>query len=147
MRDGRRREFANFKGFAEQHGECDIPDPTAEETFRRSVLDWSEAVRSPHAEARDEVRRLLRLRQDEVVPLTRSEFCGAAHAVPAQRMLDVTWHFAAGTLRFVANFGEASRGFDATAGTRVLWSNAGPPQGETMRLRPWTGAVLKFEPR
>ncbi|MFL5216222.1 MAG: malto-oligosyltrehalose trehalohydrolase, partial [Microvirga sp.] len=147
VRDGRQREFANFRGFAEQHGERDIPDPTAEETFRRSVLDWSEAERSPHAEARDEVRRLLRLRQGEVVPLTRSAFCGAAHAVPAPRMLDVTWRFAAGTLRFVANFGEASRAFDAPAGTRVLWSNAGLPQGETMRLRPWTGAVLKSEPK
>ncbi|MFL5151222.1 MAG: malto-oligosyltrehalose trehalohydrolase [Microvirga sp.] len=147
VRDGRQREFANFRGFAEQHGERDIPDPTAEETFRRSVLDWSEAERSPHAEARDEVRRLLRLRQGEVVPLTRSAFCGAAHAVPAPRMLDVTWRFAAGTLRFVANFDEASRAFDAPAGTRVLWSNAGLPQGETMRLRPWTGAVLKSEPK
>ena len=62
-------------------------------------------------------------------------------------MLDVTWRFAAGTLRFVANFGEASRAFDAPAGTRVLWSNAGPLQGETMCLRPWTGAVLKSEPK
>ena len=71
VRDGRRREFANFKGFAEQHGEGDIPDPTTEETFGGSVLDWSEAVPlAARRDPRDEVRRLLRLRQDEVVPLT-----------------------------------------------------------------------------
>ena len=60
----------------------------------------------------------------------------------------MTWCFAAGTLRFVANFGD---GFAPPSmprpATRVLWSNAGAPQGETMRLRPWTGAVLKSGPK
>jgi maltooligosyltrehalose trehalohydrolase len=38
-REGRKREFERFTGFS---GE-DVPDPQAEETFRRSKLDWREA--------------------------------------------------------------------------------------------------------
>jgi maltooligosyltrehalose trehalohydrolase len=143
VRDGRRREFANFKSFAEQHGERQIPDPTDEETFRLSVLDWSEATRSPHAAVRGEVRRLLRLRHDEIVPLTKSRFVGATHGCPTPGSLDVTWRFGAGTLRFVANFGGRDATLVVEEEPHLLWSNAGEPRGGELRLAPWTGAVLK----
>ncbi|HEX8663167.1 MAG TPA: malto-oligosyltrehalose trehalohydrolase [Beijerinckiaceae bacterium] len=143
VRDGRRREFANFKSFAEQHGERQIPDPTLEETFRRSRLDWAEAARSPHAGVRAEVRRLLRLRCDEVVPLTKSRFREASHDLPHPGCLDVTWRFEAGTLRFLANFGEAEAALASPANAQVVWSNIGKPEGGVLRLPSWTGAFLK----
>jgi maltooligosyltrehalose trehalohydrolase len=145
VRDGRRREFANFKSFAEEHGERQIPDPTLEETFRRSVLDWAEALRPPHARVREEVRRLLPLRQAEVVPLTKSAFLGASRDLPGPACLDVTWRFSAGTLRFLANFGEEAAKLAVPADTRVIWSNADAPEDGVLRLSSWTGAFLKSD--
>ena len=146
VRDGRRREFANFKSFAEQHGERQIPDPTLEETFKRSVLDWSEASRPPHAAVRAEVRRLLQVRQDEVVPLMRSGFVAASRDLPISGCLDVTWRFSAGVLRFIANFGEAEAALAVPAEARVLWPDAGAPVSGVLRLPSWTGAFLKSGP-
>jgi maltooligosyltrehalose trehalohydrolase len=56
VREGRRREFARFAGFAKD----DIPDPNAPETFDRSRL--------PDSGDDDFYRRLLALRQRELVP-------------------------------------------------------------------------------
>jgi len=58
VREGRRREFAAFGWRPE-----DVPDPQAEATFARSVLDWAEPERSPHREVLDWHRRLIALRR------------------------------------------------------------------------------------
>ncbi|MFD0904455.1 malto-oligosyltrehalose trehalohydrolase [Actinomadura sediminis] len=55
--EGRRREFA-------RHGWAgDVPDPQDPETFRRSVLDWSEAGGPPHRELLGWHRALIALRR------------------------------------------------------------------------------------
>lgn len=56
--EGRRREFAEFRWRAEE-----IPDPQSPETFARSKLDWSELAESPHREALQWHRALVRLRR------------------------------------------------------------------------------------
>ena len=61
--EGRRNEFRDFPSF---HGEAvDVPDPQAEDTHARSVLDWSERSRQPHAGILNLYRRLLKLRRSE----------------------------------------------------------------------------------
>src|SRR5688572_6559318 len=90
VREGRRREFAHFKSFSEQHGDRQIPDPTSAETFNLSALKWEEASASPHADVRSDVKHLLRLRRDEVVPLTKSAFQGANRERPQPDCLTVT---------------------------------------------------------
>jgi maltooligosyltrehalose trehalohydrolase len=57
VREGRRREFQDFPGFA---GE--VPDPQAEETFEASRLRHEERHRSPHDAVEALYRALLRLR-------------------------------------------------------------------------------------
>jgi maltooligosyltrehalose trehalohydrolase len=57
VRNGRRSEFAAFGWKPE-----DVPDPQAEETFQRSVLDWSELEREPHAGILQWYAALARLR-------------------------------------------------------------------------------------
>ena len=144
VRDGRRREFAHFKSFAEQHGERQVPDPTLEETFARSRPDWDEAARPPHADVRRDTGALMRLRHDEVVPLTQSGFVGAAYSLPQAGRLDVTWRFERGRLRFLANFGAAEAFVDIGAAERVLWASPDLVPGPgRVRLRPWTGLFLK----
>jgi 1,4-alpha-glucan branching enzyme len=83
VRDGRRAEFAKFEKFA---GE--IPDPTAEETFLRSKLDWSDPTVAPYTARLDFVRRLLALRRAEIVPLR----AGAGTFCPfEERGVEVCW--------------------------------------------------------
>ena len=57
--EGRRREFAAF-GW----DPGSIPDPQAEETFRRSRLQWDELTVAHHAELLEWYRALLKLRRD-----------------------------------------------------------------------------------
>ena len=59
VRRGRRQEFKAF-GWGEE-----VPDPQAEETFRRSRLDWRKLDCTPHRELRTFYRDLLHLRQQE----------------------------------------------------------------------------------
>lgn len=56
--EGRQAEFGAFAGFKGA-----VPDPQAEETFRRSKLDWTERERDPHARRLALTRDLLALRK------------------------------------------------------------------------------------
>lgn len=59
VRQGRRREFAEHGWQAEE-----VPDPQAPATVLRSVLDWTEPRRDPHAALLAWYRTLIRLRRD-----------------------------------------------------------------------------------
>jgi maltooligosyltrehalose trehalohydrolase len=142
VRNGRRREFSKFKAFADPETRERIPDPTDRATFERSGLDWGEIQRSPHREVRDSTRALLRLRQDHIVPLTKTAFQGGTYALPQADALDVTWRFAGGTLRLVANFGQREASL-ALGGMRPVWSSPKAGLGtEKATLPAWSGAVL-----
>lgn len=62
--EGRREEFSGFALFRDPASREKIPDPQAEETFRRSKLRWDELEREEH-------RALLRL-YEELLRLRRS---------------------------------------------------------------------------
>ena len=68
VRNGRRREFARWRQFADEATRESIPDPNSPATFERSRLDWS----GPDGEAGRArlrlVRELLRVRAEEVAP-------------------------------------------------------------------------------
>jgi maltooligosyltrehalose trehalohydrolase len=68
VREGRRREFARFDAFRDEAARARIPDPNAEDTFRRSILDWSERDQPGHRGWYDAYRQLLTIRQSEIVP-------------------------------------------------------------------------------
>jgi maltooligosyltrehalose trehalohydrolase len=61
--EGRREEFSGFSQFADPALRERIPDPQAEETFRRSILDWTERECVPHAGVFLLYRELLQLRR------------------------------------------------------------------------------------
>jgi maltooligosyltrehalose trehalohydrolase len=147
VRNGRRREFSKFKAFADPETRERIPDPTDAETFARSRLDWSEPARSPHREVREDTRALLRLRRDAIVPLTKTPFRGGSYGLPQADCFDILWRFEAGTLRFVANFGEDQAGFE-TAGLSPIWSSpAARVVGGRAVLPPWSAAILRGDVR
>ncbi|GJD53540.1 Malto-oligosyltrehalose trehalohydrolase [Methylobacterium crusticola] len=144
VRDGRRREFKSFAAFADDEKAKTIPDPTAEATFRASVLDWSERERSPHAEVLADTRALLALRQAEIVPLTKTAWRGGTARLPRPDVVDVTWAYAGGSLRFVAAFGGEPYEVAGAAG-RVLWHSPAVAQEQDggLVLPPWSGVFLK----
>jgi maltooligosyltrehalose trehalohydrolase len=142
VREGRRREFAGFGVFADEAARERIPDPTSRETVIRSTLDWAEAANPPHRDILDQTRELLRIRQESIVPLLASRYEGASWSRPEKDVLDVRWTFAAGTLRFLANFGETQIDLPTEGGT-PLWTSADVMATESITLRPWTGAMLK----
>jgi maltooligosyltrehalose trehalohydrolase len=59
VRNGRRAEFAAHGWTAEE----EVPDPTAEQTFLDSKLDWSEPEKEPHAAVLAAYRALIALRK------------------------------------------------------------------------------------
>src|SRR5262249_57296321 len=71
--EGRRREFGRFREFGEPAARQRIPDPQAESTRDRSVLDWKHVAEPQHAEWLAFHRELLEVRAREIAPLLRGE--------------------------------------------------------------------------
>jgi len=63
--------------------------------------------------------------------------------VPAPGVIDCTWRFGAGTLRFVANVGTDEYSASSEGG-QVIWSSA--LSREALQLPPWTGVFLVGAP-
>jgi 1,4-alpha-glucan branching enzyme len=66
--EGRRSEFARFKGFADPVARAAIPDPNALETFLQSKLDWGSLTAPSHAMWLNFYQRLLALRRQAIIP-------------------------------------------------------------------------------
>ena len=131
VRKGRREEFARFAAFSDAESRDKarfrIPDPTAEETFKRCVLRWREQDRSWLALYKE----LLALRQRRIVPLK----CGPGrYRMLAERAFEVDWD----GLVLIANCSdEPIEVKDLPKGT-PLWSNA--PAGEPWSVDWWITA-------
>jgi malto-oligosyltrehalose trehalohydrolase len=133
VREGRRKEFAAFAAFSEAAARSRIPDPNAEDTYRRSMPDFAEARDGAHRTRREWYRRLLVLRRKEIIPRLRgarslgADALGSAAVAAAWRMSDGT------VLRIAANFGEQDEGATAPAPTAVLLCDSRDPAGAAWR--------------
>ena len=105
VREGRRREFAPFAGFADPKVRERIPDPNDDTTFRRSLPTpvaghgpAQQAVQAFHA-------RLLALRATHIAPHLPGTHARSAKVL-GDRGVRVAWGFGDGTeLTIAANFG------------------------------------------
>ena len=140
--EGRRREFARFPEFAKEATRARIPDPQAESTFKRSVLDWSHAGAAVHKDWLGFHQALLALRTRAVAPLLAGESVPlASWKALGDTALEVAWTFQAGTLRLVANLGAAAvphEGPGADWGRRLHALALPSPTWST--LPPWSVA-------
>ncbi|HEX8417186.1 MAG TPA: DUF3459 domain-containing protein, partial [Methylobacterium sp.] len=86
-----------------------------------------------------DTRNLIQIRRQSVVPLTKSRYLGARVVLPRPDVVDCTWNYEAGSLRFVANLGTDD--FETqTEGAHIIWSSdTGVPD---VCLLPWTGIFL-----
>jgi maltooligosyltrehalose trehalohydrolase len=102
VRAGRQREFAHFERF--RAGRESIPDPTDEATFRSARLDWTRRSEPRHARALDHHRRLLTIRQRDIVPQIPKIRSGTCIKLESNGAFAVDWTLADGAiLHLLAN--------------------------------------------
>jgi len=139
--EGRRREFARFPEFAHPEARARIPDPQAEATRTRSVLDWTRIQQPPHAEWLAFHRQLLEVRAREIVPLLMGEPTPATDStLIGESALEVTWAFPdQHVLRLIANLGPrtvAHPGPMPQRGRQIY--PLGPAAAARPELPPWS---------
>ncbi len=131
VRDGRRREFADFYGRA---GSA-IPDPIAAETRAAAVLDWNAMTEPVHAERLALTRALLAVRHQHVVPLMPAMTTpGDVRFVDG--VLGASWAAGDNALLLIANLSDTEKPRPAAPSwqdSMPIWGGA-PPQA----LRPWS---------
>lgn len=136
VRKGRREEFAHFATF----GADDLPDPVAEETFRRSKLDWDRLDGEDGAAAIALTRRLMRLRREIVWPRIATPFRSAA-ATTNGTMVVARWTFEGGGYGLTFNLSPATR-FARVPRPEAAGIVGGvtPGPGHWV-FEPWSGAI------
>ncbi len=144
VREGRRREFAGFAAFRDETARARIPDPNAEDTFRRSVLDWAELNDPGHRQWLDFCRALLTLRRREIVPRLAGMKGGSGRF---ERFGDgglvCAWTLGDGnTLRLLANLAAEPADPPAGAGEGRLFFSLPDPWEAAGRLPGWSVAWL-----
>jgi maltooligosyltrehalose trehalohydrolase len=129
IRQGRRREFA--EAYA-RHGQ-DIPDPLAEATRNRAVLDWKLLNDPVHAQRLMLTRELLSVRKIQITPLLPS-MLGKGDAAFANGVLQAQWRAGDKTLALMANLSKAQNARpDGLGWGKPIWG--GPPPRD---LPPWS---------
>jgi maltooligosyltrehalose trehalohydrolase len=122
VRDGRRREFADFRGFHEGEEAEQIPDPNAPETFEAS-RPASDATRA--AEWRALYKTLLELRAKAIVPHLPGTRALAAKAVGGAAVA-ARWRLGNGAvLSLISNLADGSCAVERAAGDLLFESRAG----------------------
>ncbi len=77
----------------------------------------------------------------------RSRYFGAEYNVSLD-VLEVTWQFAGGALRFCANFGASQAEISSEKSWRIVWASPDVQADDAkIRLPAWCGVVQRDEAR
>jgi maltooligosyltrehalose trehalohydrolase len=139
VREGRRREFAQFPQFRDETARERIPDPTALSTFEMSRLDWAEPGKEPHSAWLLRYRRLLEIRAREIVPrLAGMRPFAGTYRLRGPKAVSVEWQLGDGSrLLLLGNFANEAVAVpqDFRKG-RMIYSSAEPgePSSATFLL-------------
>ncbi|MHB1515683.1 MAG: malto-oligosyltrehalose trehalohydrolase [Acidiferrobacteraceae bacterium] len=141
--DGRRREFAAFREFADPAVRACIPDPNDPETFERCKLDWDCLEEPEHKAWLEHYRSLLALRRRHVVPRLPGMGGGAGFTLIGVSGLSVRWHLGDGAwLMLLANLGDGVVEGPLRCSGRPFYLSQ-PDLPETLaagRMPPWCAA-------
>ncbi|WP_374089655.1 malto-oligosyltrehalose trehalohydrolase [Methylomicrobium lacus] len=147
--EGRRREFASFREFADPAARTRIPDPNDRATFDRCKLNWGCLDEPPHKASLEYYRNLLALRRTQITPRLPAMGGGEFERV-GESGLVVRWHLSGGDrLMLLANLGEGSvAGSLHVAGTAFFLSQADLPEAFAAGgMPPWCAAWFIEEAR
>jgi maltooligosyltrehalose trehalohydrolase len=146
---GRRNEFARFARFNDPDARKGIPDPNAERTFESSRLDWSVIEQPDHQPWLAFYRRLIRLRQQHVVPrLSSACKISSGYSLHADHGLTVHWEFSdRSKLTLLANLGAAPLSAVTPPNSPILYAseNVREDQLKLCSMPPWS-VVWFMEP-
>lgn len=136
IQEGRRKEFERFPEFSDPETLARIPDPTAEQTFLASKLDWSEASTPEGRAVRERIRALLAVRRREIAALIAEPNAdGSYEVIGTGGAVAVRWAFEAGTLELLANLSDTSVLLPREPAGRTLWQEGEIGEGS---LGPWS---------
>ncbi len=140
VREGRLREFQHFERFRDP-GKAGIPDPTSAQTLGCARLDWSKTTAPGHEDWLDLHRRLLAIRQRDIVPLIPEIRFGTCTKLEAGGAFAVDWGLSEGSvLHLIANLAdEPARLVGRTAG-RLIYATHPNIRATVTRneLAPWS---------
>ncbi|HEV7714103.1 MAG TPA: malto-oligosyltrehalose trehalohydrolase [Steroidobacteraceae bacterium] len=141
VREGRKREFAKFARFAGDHGTDALPDPTDPATFEAAKLNWNTLNQPSHAGWLEHYRRLLAVRQRDIVPLIPDMTSGRCVKVQDNGALAVDWATkGGGLLHLIANLSDTAVPMVGKPSGRVIFATHPNIRGAVKRnmLEPWT---------
>jgi maltooligosyltrehalose trehalohydrolase len=139
--EGRREEFARFPAFRDPQARRRIPDPSAEQTFADSRLDWHRQSQPEHQVWLDRHRQLLDIRRREVVPRLAGTG-GRRHRFErlGGHAFSVCWTLGQGdALLLVANLGDTPGACSETPAGRMLYATHDAGSAQTV-VPPWSAA-------
>ena len=103
VREGRRREFADFSAFEDPAQRERIPDPNALTTYEASRLDDDEASAPEHRRHQARFRQWLALRHEHLVPWLKGS-CAIGARVLGDKAVEGRWSLGNGhTLTIAIN--------------------------------------------
>jgi maltooligosyltrehalose trehalohydrolase len=138
IRQGRRREFARFGRFADAH---ELPDPASAATFEAARLDWTRVSVARHAHWLEQYRRLLAIRQRDIVPLVPLIRSGRCSLTENANAFAVDWGLAdRSTLHLLANLAPAAAPMVGRTAGRVIYATHPDIRGTVSNneLPPWS---------
>ncbi|MDB6088527.1 MAG: malto-oligosyltrehalose trehalohydrolase [Gammaproteobacteria bacterium] len=141
VREGRKREFARFAKFRDPEGAARLPDPTDIATFRSACLDWNRLQERRHADALDHHRRLLAVRQRDIVPLIPKIRGGTCIKLEVSGAFAVDWRLGDGAiLHLLANLTERAVPVVGRAAGRMIFATHPNIRAAMTRneLAPWS---------
>jgi malto-oligosyltrehalose trehalohydrolase len=145
VREGRRREFARFAQFADESALQRLPDPGAPATFESACLDWRALAEPAHAEWLAYYRRLLTIRQRDIVPLIPRLRAGSPARFLNGGAFAVDWQTERGrTLHLLTNLTSHTVPIVGRACGRVIFATHPAVEGAVARneLAPWSTTWL-----
>jgi maltooligosyltrehalose trehalohydrolase len=141
VRAGRKKEFAHFERFRDPAHSDSLPDPTIAATMTSARLDWSKPTAPGHEDWLDLYRRLLMIRQRDIVPLVPQIRFGVCSKLEAGAAFAVDWALSEGSvLHLIANLAdEPARLVGRTAGRLIYATHPNIRQTVTKNeLAPWS---------
>jgi len=141
VREGRKKEFSRFKHFGDPAHPIEIPDPTNAATMECARLDWSKLTVPAHEDWLDLYRRLLAIRQRDIVPLVPQIRFATCSKLEAGAAFAVDWALSEGSvLHLIANLGdEPARLVGRTAGRLIYATHPNIRATVTKNeLAPWS---------
>jgi maltooligosyltrehalose trehalohydrolase len=141
VREGRKREFARFKQFAADAGAAEPPDPTLPETFQSAKLDWHKLHEPSHAAWLELYRRLLAIRQRDIVPLIPQITRGRCIKLEDSGAFAVDWSVGDGAvLHLIANLSDRTVPIVVRPAGRVVYATHPNIRGAVKRniVEPWS---------